>query len=177
MALNHLLTMTGKVLSMTDDSMRRMIVFSVPGEIQGQGRPRTQVIKTKDGKAFAHIYDDPRDAANKHLIQSYAHDAMLKAGYSGLANPTSAGIAVDMIAFIRIPKSMPKKNIQKALSGEIRPLRKPDLDNVAKAVLDAMNSVVFRDDKDVTQMTIRRYYGDKPKVSVRVRWEEKEERR
>lgn len=152
----------------------KMIVFNVPGEVRGQGRPRTQLVQTKDGRTFTHIHEDKRDTANKYAIQTYAQEAMNRRGYKTLAEPTPDGLTVEILCYLKIPKSMPKKNVEKALRGEIRPMRKPDLDNVMKAVLDAMNQVVYRDDKDVTRATICRYYGAKERLSVRVTWNERE---
>lgn len=55
------------------------------------------------------------------------------------------------IAYRRVlPKSRPKKV-------ESEPdLFKPDVDNVAKAVLDALNGVAFEDDKDVVSLKVEK---------------------
>ena len=156
-------------------TIERMIAFNVPGEVRGQGRPRTRVVKSTGGQSFAHIHEDPKDTANKHNIQLYAEEAMRRRGYMALANPTEKGITVEILCFLRIPRSMSRKKADRALTGEVRPLRKPDLDNVAKAVLDAMNDVVYRDDAEVTRTTVTRYYGVREHLSVRVTWDEKEE--
>ena len=155
--------------------LERKITFIVPGEVRGQGRPRTQVVRDKDDQAYAHIHQSDKDAAYKFVVQSYASEAMRRKGYGHLAEPTPDGISVELLCYVRIPKSMPKKNVEKALRGEICPMRKPDLDNVLKAALDAMNSVVYKDDKDVTKTMVCRYYSDRPRLSVRVTWHEREE--
>lgn len=144
----------------------RRIQFTVPGEIRGQGRPRTRIVGQ-----HAQVYDDPKDRSYKALIQSHAMAAMQKARLD-MANPTGKGISVEIDCFIRTPKSMPKKNLEKAYRGEINPKRKPDLDNVAKAVLDAMNQVVYADDKEVTEIRVSRHYSNREWLSVRVTWEE-----
>ena len=150
-------------------SNRRVVIFNVPGEVRGQGRPRATV---RGG--FASVYDSPKDKANKHNIQLYAQESMKKRGYTTLANPDSKGISVELLVFVKTPSSMSKKKTEMAYRGEILPMRKPDLDNVMKAALDAMNSVVFKDDKDVTKAVVCRYYSDKPRLSVRVTWNEQE---
>ena len=148
----------------------RKITFIVPGEVKGQGRPRA-VIRG----SHASVYERDEDKSYKGLIQLYASEAMQRKGYTGLAKPAADGISVELLCFVKIPKSMPKKSIEKALRGEICPMRKPDLDNILKAALDAMNAVVYKDDKDVTKTSVCRYYSDRPRLSVRVTWREKEE--
>ena len=52
------------------------------------------------------------------------------------------------------------------LSGEQRPMKKPDLDNVVKAVLDGCNAVAFRDDALVVELTARKLYAEAAGVDV-----------
>ena len=153
-------------------SDKRVIIFNVPGDVRGQGRPRTQIVSGKDGKSYAHIYQTNKDIDAKHNIQLYAGEAMKKKGYAHLAEPDPRGITIEILCYVKVPSSMSRKKAEMAYRGEIVPMRKPDLDNVMKSVLDALNSVVWKDDKDVTKATICRYYSDRPRLSVRVTWEE-----
>ena len=155
-----------------NDLERRSIAFVVPGEIRGQGRPRSRIVSDKHGRSYTHIYEDSKDTANKHNIQAYAQLAMREKGYKTLANPSDTGIMVEIGCYLRVPKSTSKKKKEMAYRGEINPRKKPDLDNVAKAVLDAMNQVVFEDDKDVTSLHINRNYSDRDWLSIRVTWTE-----
>ena len=148
-------------------TMSRSFSFIVPGEVRGQGRPRTTI---RGG--YASIYDSPEDKANKHNIQLYASEAMRAAVDDSLIDSPLKGISIAIDCYVRVPESMSKKKKEMAYRGEILPLRKPDLDNVMKAVLDACNGVVWRDDKEVTKAQICRYYSDMPRLVVRVSWEE-----
>ena len=48
--------------------------------------------------------------------------------------------------------------------------KKPDLDNLVKALGDGMNGVVFADDSQIAQNGIcRKVYGDTPGVTVTIR--------
>lgn len=71
-------------------------------------------------------------------------------------------------AYYGIPKSWSKKKRELALSDEIRPTVKPDVDNISKIVLDSLNQVAFDDDKQVTDLHIHKYYGEEPRVEVRI---------
>lgn len=46
------------------------------------------------------------------------------------------------------------------LDGTIKPLRKPDVDNVAKLVLDALNGVAYVDDKQIVELNVIKKYGN-----------------
>jgi Holliday junction resolvase RusA-like endonuclease len=67
-------------------------------------------------------------------------------------------------AVYSIPKSTSKKKTQLMLNGEIRPTKKPDLDNVAKIVLDALNKLAYDDDSQVVELNITKHYGIDPRV-------------
>ena len=47
--------------------------------------------------------------------------------------------------------------------------RRPDVDNVAKAVLDALTGVVFHDDSQVERLLVTKVVGDRPRISVTAR--------
>lgn len=54
------------------------------------------------------------------------------------------------------------------LNGELMPAKKPDIDNIAKAVLDALNSVAYRDDTQIVELQIRKQYSEKPRLEIRM---------
>ena len=49
-----------------------------------------------------------------------------------------------------------------------RLLLKPDVDNIAKSILDAMNGFVFKDDNQVSKISVEKRYAENEKVFVRV---------
>lgn len=69
---------------------------------------------------------------------------------------------------ILIPKSFSKKKHDLALGGYIRPTVKPDCDNIAKNINDAMNGIVFPDDKQIVCLTVRKWYAEIEKVEIRI---------
>ncbi|WP_442855820.1 RusA family crossover junction endodeoxyribonuclease [Blautia sp. Marseille-P3087] len=69
-------------------------------------------------------------------------------------------------AFYGIPKSSSKVKREAMLKGELLPAKKPDIDNIAKAVLDALNSVAYRDDTQVVELQLRKQYSEKPRVEI-----------
>lgn len=54
------------------------------------------------------------------------------------------------------------------LSGKMRPTMKPDNDNIAKSVLDALNGLAYVDDKQIVELKVNKYYGAEAYVYVKL---------
>lgn len=132
-----------------------VIEFVVPGEPVGKGRPRA----FRAG-AGVRMFTPEKTARYENLVAMAAQEAM-----AGRA-PMEGAVAVGMV-FVTVPPaswSMKKRN--QALDGQIRPTTKPDCDNVLKAIADACNGIVWRDDKQITDVAIRKRYGMRPMAQV-----------
>lgn len=78
-------------------------------------------------------------------------------------------VAVTIDAYYGIPKSAGKRRREKMLNGEILPTKKPDADNVAKSICDSVNGIAYRDDAQVANLIVNKYYSDTPRVEVEIR--------
>lgn len=88
--------------------------------------------------------------------------------YGALKFPPQVPLGVTVTAYLPIPKNAPKYKIPDMLSGVIRPAVKPDWDNIAKLVCDALNGVAFDDDKQIVSARVEKLYGETPKTVVTV---------
>lgn len=79
-----------------------------------------------------------------------------------------AAVRVEIDAVFPIPKTWSKGKKAQASVGKIVPDTKPDTDNIAKAVLDALNGVAYKDDSQVTELSVRKRYGEIGHVAVRI---------
>jgi Holliday junction resolvase RusA-like endonuclease len=131
------------------------LVFAIPGQPYGKGRPRIG----KVGK-HARMFTPEKTVAYESTVALFAHQAM-----QGRALIT-APVSVAMVLVFGIPDSWPKKKRAQAQSQEIWPTTKPDMDNVVKAVFDAINGVVWKDDVQVVNLAVSKSYGDQPAVHV-----------
>lgn len=77
-------------------------------------------------------------------------------------------LRVDMRAEFSIPKRMPKGYAALALTGVIRPFKKPDIDNLYKIAADAFNGIVWRDDALVVEARLSKFYSNQPKLVITV---------
>ncbi len=74
-------------------------------------------------------------------------------------------LTIDMVFKMPLPQSLSKKK-QRELDGQPH-VKKPDLDNLVKAVLDALNDgVAFLDDSKVWCINACKEYAEEPSVWV-----------
>lgn len=136
-----------------------MIQFTVLGNPIGKGRPK---FSTVNGRAVA--YTPAKTANYETLVRlSYQQQCMCK------PYDKATQLRAKIIAYFPIPKSASKKARQKMLDHEIRHIKKPDADNVIKAVLDALNGLAYYDDSQVCEIICGKYYSDEPRVEVMIR--------
>jgi Holliday junction resolvase RusA-like endonuclease len=128
--------------------------FVIPGPPVGKGRPR---FSTVGGKPRSYTPAVTRDY--EALIAARAAEAMH--GHPPLQTP----LTVYIYASMSIPLSWSKAKRQAALDGDIYPAR-PDVDNIAKTVLDGMNGVIYADDAQVTYLKVTKKYAEEGMVTV-----------
>lgn len=138
-----------------------MIWFKYRGEPVGKGRPRV----TARGGKFAHAYTPKK---TKDFEDAIRFEFMASTPEKMPVYPKDVALVASMIFAFSIPKSYSKKKRQACLDGEVRHVKKPDGDNVAKAVLDALQGVAFEDDSQVVTMYIEKIYAEEPFVEVRI---------
>ena len=123
------------------------------GEPRGKGRPRF----TRCGQP----YTDQR---------TRGYEDEVRRAYKGARGPMFQGpVEVEIYAFHAVPKSWNKAARTIALANQAAPMRKPDADNIAKIVLDALNGLAWRDDTQVAKLTIAKLYSGEPRCEVFVR--------
>jgi len=82
----------------------------------------------------------------------------------GNLKPSDKPIKAYIKFFMPIPKSISKK---KAVETVGKPnIKRPDIDNLIKSILDGLNGLAFNDDNQVYAITAERVYGEEPKTVV-----------
>lgn len=108
--------------------------ITIPGVPVAKGRPRF----TQSGHAYTPEKTEVYEKTVRHCWQTQAAEMVLPAG-----KPIFATI----YAYFPIPKSCSKKKRQ-ALESTYH-IKKPDADNLAKSVLDALNGHAYPDDSAI----------------------------
>ena len=129
--------------------------FEVIGKINGKARPRLNMYTGK-------VYTPTNTKDYENLIGEY-----FKIKYH--RNEILKGrIKVTIVAYFAVPKSTSKKDRENMLLGNISPTKKPDIDNIVKIVLDALNKYVFEDDNQITKLDVEKVYAEEEKVYVAI---------
>lgn len=128
------------------------IVFGVPVAKQ---RPRFKRIGN-----FVQTYTAAKTRTYEAEVAEVAKIAM------GTEKPLETPVKVCVYIRLPVPKSYSKKRTEACLNGSEQPMKKPDVDNVAKAVTDACNGIVYADDSQIVALHITKVYSQTPAVEV-----------
>jgi Holliday junction resolvase RusA-like endonuclease len=74
--------------------------------------------------------------------------------------PLKGPLALQVTCYLPIPKSYSKKKAAAALAGTMRPVKKPDIDNLVKQLMDVMRGTFYEDDCQVCHQVASKWYGD-----------------
>lgn len=132
-----------------------MYEFEVVGDIKGKERPR---INTYTCQAYTPT--NTKDYEN--LIKQY-----FKIKYPKYV-PLENRVCVKITACFKVPKSTTKKDRCAIEEGLLSPTKKPDIDNIVKIVLDALNKMAFKDDNQITKLEVEKVYGQEEKIVVKI---------
>lgn len=127
--------------------------FEVPGTAVGKAM--------RTDKTTLKRYPTPRTKEWMDRVEFYARCIFDQ-------EPWTGPVDVELIVVRKFPSDMSNDDRGRCLRGEILPEKKPDNDNVEKAIFDAMSGVVYVDDAQVTDNTTRKRYGPKAFTRIRV---------
>lgn len=133
------------------------LILTIPGEPCAQGRPR---FTTQGG--FVRAYDPAKSRNYKAFVRMIASQEIIKQGWK----PTEMPLYAKITAYLGVPTSKSKKFKQGALNGEIRPTKKPDMDNLVKTVQDALEGIAFKNDSQIILLVAAKFYSEEPRVEI-----------
>lgn len=130
------------------------VVFVIPGVARGKQRPRA----TRTGRVYT-----PKQTVNQEAyIKMLAATAMR--GFAPFVGPLEATFSIS----VAIPKSFTRQQRKLIDEGNFYPTSKPDIDNVVKLLCDAMNGIVYADDKQIVDLYVSKIYEDSASTTVMV---------
>jgi Holliday junction resolvase RusA-like endonuclease len=134
------------------------MTYMVEGNPIGKGRPKF----ARRGN-FVSTYTPTKTRDYETVIKEAAKKAM------GSNELLETPVTVAIYITVPIPQSYSKKRTEACLKDIERPIKKPDIDNIAKCFLDAMNDIVYKDDTQVLTLHVTKVYGTVGMVEVMVR--------
>lgn len=137
--------------------MLNVIAFEIPGPIRGKARPRV----TRTGNAYT-----PKETVQ---YENLVKICFQEAAAAGSLNLFELPIRAQLEVYYEIPKSTSKSRQGAMLLDRIYPTKKPDADNIAKIVLDSLNGIAYKDDSQVVELMVHKFYSKRGKPYVFVR--------
>lgn len=129
--------------------------FVVEGKPVGKGRPRFKRMGN-----FVQTYTPTATADYEKLVKLRFQNAG--------GQITDKPVRVAVVAFFSPPKSTKKRDRIEMLANRILPEKKPDCDNIAKIILDALNKIAYIDDSQVIELVVKKRYSAEAKVTVHI---------
>lgn len=137
--------------------------FDILGKAMGKERPRATVIG-----GHARVYT-PKKSQNYEARVASAFQAKYPD-----AKPFTGAVQVIIMINVGLNKAdykkdgtLTKSGVRK-VQGMENPTKKPDVDNVAKAILDGLNGIAFLDDSQIVSLTVAKSYNDREVVAISI---------
>lgn len=130
--------------------------FTIPGVPVPKARPR--VVR---GHAFT-----PKKTKDYEVLVKDVYNLTV-GEYLG-----DSAIVATINLYFPIPESYSKSKKRRIEDGEIKHTKRPDVDNCAKAILDALNEVAYKDDAQIVESRITKHYAVDGEARAEVQLEE-----
>lgn len=88
--------------------------------------------------------------------------------------PMTGAVGFRIAMYLGIPASQSKKKKDLMAIGTIKPKKMPDVDNVLKIIMDALEGLAYRNDSQVTSAYIHKRWSNSPRVDINIYNEENE---
>ena len=131
------------------------VFMTIDGKPEPKGRPRFRRVKN-----FVQTYTPAKTKNYEDKVRDVAKQAM------GEHEPLETPVGIQMSIKLPVPKSYSKKRTSDCLNKYEMPTKKPDWDNVAKAITDALNGIAYVDDSQIVSATVHKMYSMEPCVEV-----------
>lgn len=134
--------------------------FTIPGRPIGKQRPKVTVRGN-----FPHAYTPEKTTNYENFVKLiYEREVLLRGG-----SPLTGAILVQIDVNLDVPCSFSRKKKAAAVRHELFPTVKPDADNIAKTICDALNGIAYTDDKQIVSLAVNKFYTDgAPFTAVRI---------
>lgn len=130
--------------------MNRSIV--IPGEPVAKARPRVM--------SNGHTYTPAKTKNYETLVKE-----LYWSQYQGQAMLTGS-IRVRVDAYFQIPQHVSRRKKERMTQGLERPTKRPDGDNILKAITDALNGIAYVDDSAIVSARVEKWWSEQPRVEV-----------
>ena len=134
------------------------INLMIPGEPIPQGRPRfNSKNKTARTPEKSRVY---KKVVGFHALKQRPSKELIV-----------GALKVEIVIYRSAPKSIGnlKKNATAMKNELIVPITTPDVDNYAKGIMDALTGLIWRDDGQVVELNVKKFYSKNPRATVKIK--------
>jgi len=135
--------------------MEAKISLTIPGEPKGKQRPKWSPVGTYTPKKTVSY-----EAYIKELF-AIKYPAFI---------PLDSALTMKIWMGLLIPKSTSKKKEGMMKMGIIKPTKRPDVDNVLKTVMDALEKLAYKNDSQIVRVVIDKNYSERPRLEITISW-------
>lgn len=127
-------------------------------EIHGNPCPQKQTRFVRRGSYVSTFDPSSKEKANiQWQLKAYAP-----------REPLAGAVKVDLTFYLPVPKSTSGVRKRQMLNHVILPTKRPDVDNLAYLITNAMKSIIYCDDSQVVDLCMHKRYGAEPKTVVKI---------
>jgi Holliday junction resolvase RusA-like endonuclease len=137
-----------------------LLDVTIPIKAVGKGRARTVRPRNMGGRVMTFTPD--KTASFEARVAAEAHAARTRAELH------DGALVLEVTIYKSVPKSYSAKKRAECIGQKVRPTGKPDCSNVAKAIEDAMNGIVYADDSQICELRVARYYATADSLRIMV---------
>jgi Holliday junction resolvase RusA-like endonuclease len=114
------------------------------------------------------LYREGRITRDTALVSCVNYENMVKLAFMNkyAVLKLEGAIKATITAYMPIPKSESKKKKAAMEAGLIRPKTKVDIDNICKAILDALNKIAYDDDGQIVELHAKKLYSENPRAEI-----------
>ena len=127
--------------------MQARVKFTVPGKPIAQPRQRHRVVKAGPA-TYVQNYTPAKSAISEYKASVKA------AAIEVQEKPLNGPLGVHLVCVFKRPSNVVWKT--KPMT-RLHHSKKPDLDNIAKAVLDSLNGIIYYDDAQVVRLVVEKW--------------------
>ena len=135
------------------------ITFKIDGTPKGKARARTVC---KNGRTWSYTPKGTQDYEN-NVKKSFLDEFSLS-----LEEIIEKPVKVSIIAFFEPNKSLSNKKKEQLYNQYY--LKKPDADNIAKSICDALNGLAYKDDSQIYDLSVKKFYASSSYVVVTIEY-------
>ena len=138
-----------------EDKIENKISLTVPGEPRAKQRP----------KWFKHGTYTPEKTVS---YETYIKE-LFTIKYSEFM-PKEEALTLNIWAGLLMPKSTSKKKLGMMKLGILEPAKKPDVDNILKTVMDALEKLAYKNDSQICHVVIDKDFSERPRLEITLSW-------